>query len=93
MAGSCRLAFLSLGLKFQLLLLVLFCLFIWLVLLVFFFNLPTEVITKFEIQSVSFSAKLTDLPHLSDNTPVSVKVTVQHFINPTFFIVVVRKKI
>lgn len=78
MAGSRRLAFLFLGFKFQLLLLVWFYLFGWFVLLVIFFNLPTEVIKKFEIQLLSCPAKLIDLPHLSGNIPVLVKRTVQH---------------
>lgn len=93
MAGSHRLAFLFLGFKFQLLLLVWFYLFVWLVLWWFFFDLPTEVITKFEIQSISCSAKVIDLPHLRGSIPVSVKMTVQHLITLTCFIVVVRKKI
>lgn len=59
----------------------------------FFFDLPAEVITKFEIQSVSCSAKVIDVPHLRGNIPVSVKMTVQHLITLTCFIVVGRKKI
>lgn len=60
-AHSCTLAFLYLGFKSQLL---------HLGVVIIFFNLQAGTLTKFEIQSVSCSAKLIDLPQMKENIPL-----------------------